>query len=159
MPREVYERNLGLIEIARRASKAADLAAKKKRSALSNCYKAAKSDGCNTEAIKRAVELDEGDHIVAVNDAAETGYVLDIMGSQLHKQFGLFANIARPEPVSAYLAGMKAGRAGAPGEDNPYSDRPGSEEFVQWATGWAAGQSENHDSLRKSGEGASASAS
>jgi hypothetical protein len=154
VPREVYQRHLGLIEAARNVSKAADLAAKKKRSALSNVYKAAKSDGCNVDAIKHAMELDEGNHIEAVNDAAECGYILDVMGSQLHKQFGLFANIDRPEPVSAYLAGMNAGRAGGPAEDNPYSDRPGSEEFVQWATGWAAGQSENHDSLQRASDDA-----
>ena len=146
VPREVYDRHLGQLEIAAKA-KQADDAAKKKRSALQNVYKAAKGDGCNVEAIKIARKLDQGDHVEAVNDYAEVGTVLDILESPLHTQFGLFAKIDRPAPVSAYLLGMQAGRQAAPPDNNPYADRPGSEEFVQWGAGYEAGQGENQDSL------------
>lgn len=149
VPREVYQRHLGYIATAAKASKAADEIAKKKRSVLSNCYKSAKSDGCNVESIKIARKLDEGDHVEAVNDYAEVGAILDIMDSGLHTQFKLFANIDRPAPVSAYIEGLKAGRAAQPAENNPYQHRPGSEEFTQWASGWAAGQNENADKFRE----------
>lgn len=133
MPAEVKLRHYDQIGVALRASKAADDAAKKKRSALQNAYKAAKSDGLDVDVMKATRKLDEGEHVDAILHYKGVGEMLELIESELP----LFREINIPPPVNAYLAGRQAGREGAPADNNPHT--PGSEEFVRWAEGHASG--------------------
>jgi hypothetical protein len=138
----VIQRHYAQIGTALKASKAADEAAKKKRSALQNAYKAAKSDGCPVDAMREARKLDEGDHAEAVLHFKDVGRVLEIVDSELP----LFRDITIPPPVNAYLAGRQAGREGAPADQNPH--QPGTEEFVRWGEGHASGVEAATESFR-----------
>ena len=133
VPAELIQRHYDQIGVALKASKAADEIAKKKRAALSNAYKAAKSDGCPVDAMREARKLNEGDHAEAILHFKDVGRVLEITESELP----LFRDITLPPPVNAYLAGRQAGREGAPADQNPHT--PGSEEFVRWSEGHASG--------------------
>jgi hypothetical protein len=100
---------------------------------LQSIFKAAKDDGCNTTAIKRARKLHAEDHAQVAIDYSDTGRVLRILNSPLASQLELFAEIAHPPAVSAWLAGTQSGRSGAPPEDNPHT--PGSAVFEEWIAG------------------------
>ena len=142
IPAEVIQRHYAQIGTALKASKAADEVAKKKRSALQNAYKAAKSDGCPVDAMRQARKLDEGDHAEAVLHFKEVGRVLEVVESDLP----LFRDITIPPPVNAYLAGRQAGREGAPAVQNPHE--PGSEEYVRWSEGHRSGADAAAESFR-----------
>lgn len=133
VPAEVRLRHYDQIGVALKASKAADDVARKKRSALQNAYKAAKSDGCDVDAMRETRKLDEGDHAEAILHFKAVGDMLELIESELP----LFRSINIPPPVNAYLAGRQAGREGAPADSNPHI--PGSEEFVRWAEGHMSG--------------------
>lgn len=142
VPAEVIQRHYAQIGAALKASKAADEVAKKKRAALQNAYKAAKSDGCPVDAMKDARKLNDGDHAEAILHYKDVGRVLEITDSELP----LFREITLPPPVNAYLAGKQAGREGAPADSNPHP--PGSEEFVRWGEGHQSGVDAAVESLR-----------
>jgi hypothetical protein len=142
IPDEVKLRHYDQIGVALKASKAADEIAKKKRAALSNAYKAAKSDGCDVDALRATRKLDEGDHTDAILHYKEVGEMLELIQSELP----LFRSINIPPPVNAFLAGRQAGREGAPADSNPHT--PGSEEFVRYAEGHASGVDQAIESLR-----------
>ena len=133
IPDEVKLRHYDQIGVALKASKAADEIAKKKRAALSNAYKAAKSDGCDVDVMRATRKLDEGEHVDAILHYQGVGKMLELIESELP----LFREINIPPPVNAYLAGRQAGREGAPADSNPHT--PGSEEFVRYAEGHASG--------------------
>lgn len=133
VPAEVRLRHYDQIGVALKASKAADEVAKKKRAALQNAYKAAKSDGCDIDAMRATRKLDEGNHTDAILHYKAVGDMLELIESELP----LFRQINIPPPVNAYLAGRQAGREGAPADNNPHI--PGSEEFVRWAEGHMSG--------------------
>ena len=142
VPGEVIQRHYAQIGTALKASKAADEVAKKKRAALQNAYKAAKSDGCPVDAMKQARQLDEGDHADAILHYRDVGRVLEVVESDLP----LFRDVTIPPPVNAYLAGRQAGREGAPPDQNPHT--PGSEEFVRWGEGHTSGVDAATEGLR-----------
>jgi hypothetical protein len=139
---ELIARHYAQIGSALKASKAADEVAKKKRSALQNAYKAAKSDGCPVDAMKQARRLDEGDHAEAILHFKDVGRVLEVVESDLP----LFRDITIPPPVNAYLAGRQAGREGGPADQNPHT--PGSEEFTRWDEGHRSGIEAATEGLR-----------
>ena len=142
VPPEVIQRHYAQIGTALKASKVADEVAKKKRSALQNAYKAAKSDGCPVDAMREARKLDEEDHAEAVLHFKDVGRVLEIVDSELP----VFRDITIPPRVNAYLAGRQAGREGAPADQNPHP--PGSEEFVRWGEGHTSGIEAATESFR-----------
>jgi hypothetical protein len=142
VPAELIQRHYASIGTALKASKAADEVAKKKRAALNNAYKAAKTDGCPIDAMKEARKLNDGDHAEAILHFKDVGRVLEVTESELP----LFRDITLPPPVNAYLAGRQAGREGAPADNNPHT--PGSEEFVRWGEGHASGVDSAVESLR-----------
>lgn len=142
VPAEVKLRHYDQIGVALRASKAADDAAKKKRAALSNAYKAAKSDGLDVDVLRATRKLDEGEHVDAILHYKGVGDMLELIDSELP----LFREINIPPPVNAYLAGRQAGREGAPADSNPHT--PGTEEFVRYAEGHASGVDAAVEGLR-----------
>src|SRR5690242_399258 len=142
VPAEVIQRHYAQIGTALKASKAADEVAKKKRAALQNAYKAAKSDGCPVDAMKDARKLNEGDHAEAILHCPDAGRVLEVTDSELP----MFREITLPPPVNAYLAGKQAGREGVPADSNPHA--PGSEEFVRWSEGHRSGVDAAVESFR-----------
>jgi hypothetical protein len=142
VPAELIQRHYATIGTALRASKAADEIAKKKRAALSNAYKAAKTDGCPVHAMREARKLNDGDHAEAILHFKDVGRVLEVTESELP----LFRDITLPPPVNAYLAGRQAGREGAPADSNPHTT--GSEEFVRWGEGHTSGVDSAVESLR-----------
>jgi hypothetical protein len=142
VPAEVIQRHYGLIGTAKKAVDSASEILKKRKSALSNAYKAAKSDGCEVDDLRTARKLDEGDHAHVILHYKGVGRVLEIVGSELP----LFRDIILPPPVNAYLAGQQAGRQGAPADQNPHS--PGSEEFVRWGEGHTNGTEQAVESFR-----------
>ena len=145
VPDEVYERHLSKIESTAKAMDKAKEAYDQARGVHQNAFKAAKEDGCNTDAIRIARKLDKLDHGAVVIDYADVGRVLTLMRSPLGSgQLDLFGGISAPEKaatVDPAAQGLRAGRAAEPAENNPHP--PGSAEFQAWAENWAAGQKEN----------------
>lgn len=141
VPDEVYRRWLPKIELATKVFDSAAKIAKKRQSELAAVFKAAGNDGCHRDAIKRARKLDKQDRVQLAIEFSETDRVLRLMGSPLD----LFKDIKRPEIVSPYLRGQQAGRRGDGADTNP--EIPGSEAFMDWASGWENGQQSNRDAL------------
>lgn len=145
VPDEVYERHLAKINSTDKAMQKAKLEYDQAKGVHQSAYKAAKSDGCDTDAIKHARKLDQQDHGLTQIMYANVARVLNIMESPLgSKQLDLFGAITAMEPTrDAKAEGTKAGADASPAENNPF--KPGTEDFVAWATGWAEGQQKNLD--------------
>lgn len=152
VPDEVYQRHLEKIDETAKALKKAKEVYDQVKGVHQSAYKAAKSDGCDIDAIKRARKLHELDHGVVVTEHANTGRVLRLMNSPLGTQFGLFDDIKLPPPVNAVLAGAHAGKNGEDRANNPHM--PGSDEFEQWDSSWLSEQTKIAE--RMAGDGASA---
>ncbi len=146
VPDEVYERHLAKINSTEKAMDKAKEAYDQAKGVHQSAYKAAKSDGCDTDAIKVARKLDGQDHGITQIMYANVARVLNIMESPLgSKQMDLFGSIKSVEPARAdpTKLGEQAGREAVDAGSNPY--KPGSDDFVAWADGWAKGQSGNLD--------------
>jgi hypothetical protein len=133
VPDEVYDRWLAKIDTAEKAADKVKALFDSAKGRLQSVYKAAKEDGCNTTAIKRARKLHREDHAQVTIDYTDTGRVLRILNSPLATQLELFGEIEHPAAVSAWLAGTQAGKSGAPVDDNPHT--PGSSVFEEWLSG------------------------
>ena len=153
VPSEVVNRHWGHVGAALKNVKRTADAAKKARSALSNCYRAAKSDGIDVDEMKAARGLHDGDHMQAASHYAGVARILDAVESPV-AQLNLFTR-ELPPPVNAYLRGQQAGREAVDAGANPFT--PGSQEFESWAEGWTSGQEQNLDKFR-GGDGDAASA-
>ena len=152
VPDEVYNRWLAKIETQDKKRLKAKEAFDSESGKLQSLFKAAKDDGCNTTAIRRARKLHAEDHAQVTIDYTDTGRVLRLLKSPLAEQLDLFAEIRHPPAVSAWLAGASAGKAGAPVDDNPHT--PGSDVFEEWLGGHRHGVS--HVTKAFTREGASA---
>lgn len=153
VPDEVYERHLDKIETTSKAMDKAKEAYDQAKGVHQAAFKAAKGDGVNTDAVRLARSLHKRDHGVVAQDFADTGRVLRLINSPLGTQFGLFADVELPKPVSAVLQGQHAGKNGEDRQNNPFP--PNTDEFVQWDGGWMEKQAEM---VRKMGPGEGASA-
>jgi ribosome modulation factor len=142
----VYLRWLSKIATAEAVYDRAAEVAKKRKSELGNIYSAAKDDGCDTDAIKKARK----ENARAVADVAaeysNIGRVLRLLKSPLAEQLDLFSTPEWPEPVNANLQGYRIGRAGGSVDECAFT--PGTESFAQWRVGYDLGQEENRESLR-----------
>jgi hypothetical protein len=147
VPDEVYLRYLPKIATASVALEKAKKVYDQRKGELRQIFGAAKEDGCNIDAIRRARDLNDQDLATVAMDYADTGRVLRLMRSPLATQLDLFADIERPAPVNAFVAGQRAGLQAVDAEENPH--KPGSEEFVQWAEGWADGQATNGEKFKE----------
>lgn len=148
VPDEVYERHLAKINSTEKAMDRAKAEYDQAKGVHQSAYKAAKSDGCDIDAIKRARKLDAQDHGIVQITYANVARVLNIMGSPLgSQQLDLFGSITAPaaSPIDPYVRGEADGKAAVDPGGNPYT--PGSEEFQRYAEGWAAGQQANMDAM------------
>lgn len=148
IPNEVYERHLAKIDTTAKAMEKAKESFDQAKGVHQSAYKAAKSDGCDTDAIRLARKLEKQDHGVTQVTYANVARILNIMGSPLgSEQLNLFGAIETPSPkVDANLQGQMAGKNAEPAENNPFD--PGTDNFQQWAEGWVTGQEMNQDTLR-----------
>jgi hypothetical protein len=147
VPDSVYLDWLKQIGPAEKAVEAAAAVLKSRKGKLGNIYKAAKNDGCNTDAIRAARHHDRLDHLQVTQDYTDTGRVLRLMESPLATQFSLFNQPEWPEPVSIALAGFAAGKRGDDINTSPHP--PGSENDSLWRENWTKGQGETVESLRE----------
>jgi hypothetical protein len=146
VPDEVYLNYLPKIAGAAVQLEKAKKIYDQRKGELRQLYGAAKDDGCNIDAIKRARDLHDQDLATVAMDYADTGRVLRLMQSPLATQLDLFADVERPAFVNAFVAGQRAGLQAVDAEENPHT--PGTEEFVQWAEGWADGQNTNAERFK-----------
>lgn len=106
--------------------------------------KTAKKAGFNLDAYDINVKLENLDMGKVQVDYADAGRYLKVRGSPLAEQLMLFQNMETPAPkVDANLQGQQAGKNAENAENNPF--KPGTDEFVSWAEGWATGQAMNAD--------------
>lgn len=145
VPDSVYLDWLKQIGPAEKAVEAAAALLKSRKGKLGNIYKAAKGDGCNTDAIRAARHHDRLDHLQVTQDYTDTGRVLRLMESPLATQFSLFNQPDWPEPVSIALAGFAAGKRGDDINSCPHT--PGSEQDSIWRENWRKGQNETVGTL------------
>jgi len=138
VPTEVYERHLGVISTRRNAMQRAQETAKQRTGEYRSALRAAKEDGCNTDAMLLAHKLDKMDPIEVALLYRDTGRVLRLDESKLATQLNLFADVAAPAPENPVLAGEAAGKRGDPRESNPHL--PGSNDYVLYDSAWQQGQ-------------------
>jgi ribosome modulation factor len=146
LPDEIKRRWLSKVDEAETAYDRAAEISKRRKSELSNIYKAAQDDGCNIAGLKQARKLDRRDRAEVAADYTSTGDWLRIMDSPL-VQLELFKQPDWPEPVNANLQGYRVGRAAGSLDECPFE--PGTETFASWRTGYDLGQEENRESLRE----------
>lgn len=148
VPDEVYERHLSKINTTEKAMERAKAEYDQAKGVHQNAYKAAKNDGCNTDAIRLARKLDKMDHGAVVTDYADVGRVLNIMRSPLgSEQMDLFGSISAPAvEVDVALQGLNAGKNAEPIDNCPYP--AGSENYVMWRDNWEKGQEQNRQGLQ-----------
>lgn len=143
VPDEVYERHLNKIDSTAKAMERAKLEYDQAKGVHQSAYKAAKGDGCDTDAIKLARKMDTQDHGITQIMYANVARVLNIMESPLgSKQMDLFGAIVAAEPKpDPEGEGFKAGKEAEPIENNPYE--VATENFVKWEDSWKRGQAAN----------------
>lgn len=147
VPDEVYQRWLPKIDTAEKAVDKIKVLYDSAKGRLQSVFAAAKDDGVNTTAVKRARKLHREDHAQVAIDYTDTGRVLRMLKSPLAEQLDLFAEITHPAAVSAWLAGASAGKSGAPVDDNPHT--PGSEVFEEWLGGHKHGVAHSTKALTR----------
>jgi hypothetical protein len=150
VPAEVILRHWANIGTAKKSCDAASDTLKKRRSVLSNAYKAAKGDGLDPDVLRDLRKLIEGDHaraVLAHRDMARViGVVVDDVAKEMPLLAPLFLDFKMPAPVNAYLAGQQSGREGAPADANPH--QPGSDEFTRWLEGHTSGAEQAVEAFR-----------
>jgi hypothetical protein len=147
-PDEVFQRHLDKIRPA--VGKLARMVetARKQRAVVSDLYERAEKDGCNRKGFKGAVALLIKPAEEVAIEQRTTGRILRIAEHALVIDHGLFPDLPfAPRPPTPYHAGLAVGRAAGSLDENPH--KPGSEAFVEWRDGHAAGQRSNQDSLRQ----------
>jgi len=150
VPDEVYERHMAKIDSTAKAMERAKAEYDQAKGVHQSAFKAAKGDGCDIDAIRLARKLDKQDSGVTQVMYANVSRVLNLMESPLgSKQLDLFGAIAPPAPgpIDPRERGLADGKAAVDAGANPYT--PGSEEFIQYAEGWTAGQAENASKIGK----------
>lgn len=148
IPTEIYERHLAKIDTTSKAMEKAKEAFDQAKGVHQSAYKAAKNDGCDTDAIRLARKLDKADHGVTQVTYANVARILNIMGSPLgEEQLNLFGAIENPGPkVDVALQGQSAGKNGEPAENNPHT--PGSDDYQVWFENWQLGQAQLGEGIR-----------
>lgn len=147
---EVYERHLHKINSTEKAMQKAKEEFDQAKGVHQSAYKSAKGDGCDIDAIKLARKLDTQDHGVTQITYANVARVLNLMESPLgSKQLDLFGAIAAAEPPKPDPAveGLKAGKEGAPAENNPHP--VGTDDFAAWANSHKRGLKETTEGFTK----------
>ena len=151
VPDEVIARNLAAVKAKKKALDKVVADYKEDldqaRGVYRSARKLAKKEGVNLKAFDIMVSLEADDlgHVqVNYADVARYQELTDSPLLQLDMFKGM---LAPPAPkVDANLQGQAAGRNAEPPENNPH--KAGTEEFVSWAEGWAAGQAMNAEGFR-----------
>lgn len=140
VPDETIARHVDLIKAAEIEWREARDKAAELQGVLRNRYKVAKGDGVDIDSLKLAFRIAERASGEVVSEQRNVGRYLRIMGSPLGTQWSLFDGDAGGEgkaavgALDAELQGQAAWRNKEPPENNPFT--PGTENFVQWATGY-----------------------
>jgi ribosome modulation factor len=147
VPDEVIARHLKAIKAKLKAMDPILEELNEARGVYRNARKLAKKEGVNLDALDIILKLENVDMGKVQVDHADAGRYLRILESPLATQLDLFQNmqVVAPE-VDARLQGRQAGGNAEPAENNPFT--PGSEQFQQWAEGWAEGQNDNAEAFK-----------
>lgn len=149
---EVIKRNADAIEVALVEIDAALRIVQTARAGLSVARKNAKTDFGSkgwVDSVEAAVKLkraaEKGGSGEIVTEHRQMGRILRLLDTPLGHQYGLFASIedgdktatngSATSAMDAELQGQAAWRNKEPAENNPFT--PGTENFVQWAQGFA----------------------
>jgi hypothetical protein len=135
---EVYRRWLSKVETADTLYQRAKDAAKSRRGELGSIYAAAKEDGVNIDAVKKARKEHKQDHLTVAQDYDDMGFVLRLIKSPLAEQLNLFAPPERSPEATAAMAGELAGRRGDSMDDCPHP--PGTDLYITYRAAWDRGQ-------------------
>lgn len=160
-PDEVIRRNFLAIEVCLAEIDSAARIMQKARADLSAAEKTAKTDlGSKgwVQSLKTAVQkkrqADKGGTGEMVTEHRQIGRALRVMEVPLAVQYNLFPEPATLEAVAQQvvtdqeLAGYQAARNSEPAENNPW--QPGTEHFVNWATGHGKAQHDMTEELSRS---------
>jgi hypothetical protein len=135
------------------------------RGRISSIKKVAEKCGVDWDVVKAKVKLDrrvaKGEMGAIVTEQRRLGSLMRLMESPLYTQFGLFAELPEDKPeeeggrpgMDAELQGQHAYSNNEPLTSNPFP--PGTQEHVDWGTGWRNAQTAN---ARKMAPGANAEA-
>jgi hypothetical protein len=136
------------LDSARKKMKSLQEEVDQQRGVYRSKRKTAKSAGFNLDAYDINVKLENLDMGKVQVDYADAGRYLKLRQHPLAEQLQLFQNMEAPAPtVDALLQGEQAGKAAVDAGANPFT--PGTEQFQQWADGWAKGQLANADSFQQ----------
>lgn len=138
VPDEIRRRHRGLIDAARVRMKKAEEPFKQAKGEYRAAIKLARDEGCNTDAMLLAYNLDQQDPLTVAQLYRDTGIELAKTKNSSLGQLNLFGAIDLPPLENPTLAGESAGRKGDPREDNPHT--PGSEAYVDYDNAWQKGQ-------------------
>jgi hypothetical protein len=128
---------------------------RRQREVVSDLYERADNDGCNRKGFKAALAmLDKPTDEIAIEQRT-MGRILKLIEHPLVVEHGLFPDLPFALKPTPFAAGLKVGRAGTL-DPNPHI--PGTEDFVEWQEGQAAGQRGNVESFRKASAPANAEA-
>jgi uncharacterized protein (UPF0335 family) len=145
VPQEVERRWLAKIQDGQAAVERAAKPLKSRKGELSSIYKAAKSEGVDIDAAKKALKLNKLDHLDVALEYSNVGRYLRMLDSPLGIQMELFKATDLPVAVQAAVEGKRAGLAGHSIDINPHT--PGTEPFVAFVDAWHKGQEENRATL------------
>jgi len=146
IPDELRQRHLEAIEQAEAAVERARAPFKTAQARARAAYKLAEDDGLHIDGLRDARKLSKRDRLDVLARYQETGHCLRLMKSPLAMQLELFRTPSWPEPVSANLAGYRAGKMGLAFEvDCPHP--PGSEQYIVYKAGFDTAQQELQEQL------------
>jgi len=145
---ELYQRHWAKIETTAKAVEKAKEAYDQAKGVHQSAYKTAKSDGCDTDAIRALRKLHKQDQGVVTMLYSNIARVARIVGSPYGPdQLDLFSGMEEPgEVVDVALQGLNAGKNAEPVDNCPYP--PGSDNYVMWRDNWEKGQEQVREGLR-----------
>lgn len=115
---------------------------------LRNRYKVAKSDGVDTDSLKKALSIAERGTGEVMAEQRNIGRYLRIMGAPIGHQWTLFEDAEDPavQELDATAQGEQAGLNGEPSSNCPF--KAGTEQAFSWRNGWQIGADKLTDSFK-----------
>lgn len=138
VPDETYDRNIKKILNTKKALDKIKIEYDQKRGEHRAAYSTAKQDGCDIDAIRLALKLEESDAGVVVTTYSNVGRILKLIESPLAEQMDLFQNMVIPLPANATLAGTQAFKEGHERGSNPF--KAGTQEYANFDEAWMEAQ-------------------
>jgi hypothetical protein len=140
---ETASRHIRLIKAKLVEVEQAKTKVRQRNGELRTLRKTATDDGLDTDALKRALVVEETPVGEVIQTERNVGRYLCLMGVPVGHQWSMFDDPDQP-PLDPFAMGEQAGREGAPMAP-PFD--PGTPAFVQYEDGWRAGQKTITDTM------------